>query len=86
MANFEPHLENAGTPEIPRFRVFITYGNGGFTKNGPKVIPHCASHEELAEQMHTLLLSLEAAYQTARAMLTENARNSAAVCTPCAVP
>lgn len=86
MANFEVQLENAGVPENPRFRVSVTYGSGGFTKNGPKVIPSCASQEELAEQMHTVLLSLEAAYQKARALLAENARNSSAILEPCAVP
>jgi len=85
MADFEAHLENAGNPEDPRFRVFITCGNGGFSKYGPKVIPSCASHEDLAEQMHTLLLSLDAAYQAAKALLRENARNSA-VFNPCTMP
>lgn len=86
MADFEAHLENAGTPGDPRFRVFITYGSGGFARYGPKVIQSCASHEDLEKEMQILLLSLDAAYQAARAMLTESARNAASSVSSCAMP
>jgi len=86
MAGFEARLENAGSAVDPRFRVFITHGDGGFSKCGREAIPSCASHGDLGEQIHSLPLSLDADCQGAGAMLTGDARNSAAVFNPCATP
>ena len=73
MADFQAHRENAGADGNSHSRVFISLGNGGFSKHGPKAIPSCATVQELDEQMCILIASLKEAHRIARVMLEENA-------------